>query len=276
MKTDNILFVALSLLVATVFTACKEEEAASSDTPAQEANDKGTYTIMLYASASGAAMDDFPAHYITDAIHHGLPEGVNMTAEVKFSETSELTNMTGVSRLDIADQAELKGSNLMPHTYTDFEGSKKALDENAKNVIRYGEPQQLMNKPEEITRFIKWSREKHPADHYVLLLVGHGNGWSVKEDGQADGMSARSSMTGSYDSTNSKISLDRMVYAINQGMDGEKIDGLFLNNCLMETLENYTGYATVAKYVIATLEVTQDEGTKNTMAVTFHGLRQEI
>ena len=253
------LLTTLFLLVITVFTACKDEEPA--DTPAHTDTDSGTYTIMLYASACGATMDDFPAHYITDAIYHGLPEGVNMTAEIKFSNARELTNMRGISRLDIADQSALKGSNLMPHTYTDFNGSMAALDQNAKNIIQYGDTLQFMNKAEEITSFIEWSRAKHPADHYILLLVGHGKGWSAKSDGKVDGMSSRSSMSDSFDSTKGMISLDQMTNAISLAMGGEKIDALFLNNCVMETLENYTAYADIAKYVVGTFEVTQDEGT---------------
>ena len=245
------------LLLCTFITSCSNE---TTPTEGDTTIDKGSYTIMLYSPANGPDLDDATAHYITQAIYRGLPENVNMTVETKFTVSDNLTRLAGINRYDIADQADLKGSDLMPHTVADFSGSTKALDENIKNVEYYGDKTVLMCKGEEIKKFIQWSRDKHPADHYVLILIGHGLGWTPWYDGVSDGMASRASMCDAYDSKGDYISLDEMVSAISDGMDGQKLDVLFCNNCLMQSLENLTGYAEVANYAVAATEVTMAEG----------------
>ena len=112
---------AMAAAACLVLASCKDDNIASQDeTPATKA-ESGTYTIMFYANASGQlGLDDAIAHYLTQAIYHGATDKVNMTVEVKFSTAKNLTNLTGVERFDLADQADLKDSNDMPHTYDDF------------------------------------------------------------------------------------------------------------------------------------------------------------
>ena len=248
------------LAVFCVFTSCSESAEDEPVTPAPKSRE--SYTIMLYMSAS--SLDNYSAHYVTQAIYHGLPDSVNMVVEMKPTAARNCKTLNGTVRFDIADQAELKGSETMPHTIQDYVGSLDILDQNVKNVEMYGDTLVKMNTGEELCKFMMWAKEKHPADHYILITMGHGTGWTTVFDGMSDGADAaaqsvgtRASLCDSFiDGGNSYLSLDQMTGAISKAMGGQHLDLLYCNNCLMGCLENYTAYADVADYVIGTCEPT--------------------
>ena len=252
------------LVAFSVLTSCSDSNADGPVTPPSKSRE--SYTIMLYMSAS--KLDDYCAHYVTQAIYHGLPDSVNFVVEMKPTTARNCKTLNGTVRFDIADQAELKGSETMPHTIKDYDGSLTILDQNVKNVEMYGDTLVKMNSGEEICKFMKWAKEKHPADHYILISMGHGTGWTTVYDGMTDGAdataqiaSSRASVSDSFiDNGNSYISLDQMTGAISEAMGGKHLDLLYCNNCLMGTLENYTAYANVADYVIGTCEPTIAHG----------------
>ena len=240
-----------------LFSCSDADSDGGSDTPAGKSRE--SYTILLYINAS--KMDNYCAHYVTQAIHHGLPDSVNMVVEMKPSNARGCKNLCGTVRFDIADQTMLKDSESMPHTIQDYKGSLDSLDTYVSNVEMYGDTLVKMNTGDELCKFIQWGRKKHPADHYILINVGHGTGWTTVYDGITDGadktIGSRASMSDTFiDGGSTYISLDQMTTAIATAMNGEHLDLFYCNNCLMGSLENYTAYADVADYIVGTCEPT--------------------
>lgn len=55
--------------------------------------------------------------------------------------------------------------------------------------------------PQELRAFLRWGQDKYPADHYLVVLWGHGNGWQpLTEPARAAGLTTNAFI----DSSNSK------------------------------------------------------------------------
>ena len=92
--------------------------------------------------------------------------------------------------------------------------------------------------PATLASFITWSRTNYPADHYALVLAGHGQGWkgTMIIDGQ-DTLSMTEVSTG--------------MAAL-----GSKFDVVFFDSCLMGMLEVGYQVADRANYMVASEEIT--------------------
>ena len=123
---------------------------------------------------------------------------------------------------------------------------KKALDTMGGKV--YGDTLYPLNNVDSLAGFIKKTAEKFPARHYVLMVYGHGNGFSPVDDTPV------SRACVSDDFMNNSISADALVSAVQKS--GVKIQTLFTQCCLMGTLENIAAYSQVFDYGILAAETT--------------------
>ncbi len=217
-----------------------------------------TLTVMFYSA--GAGDRDYKQIWkMRQCASIGSNEQVNMTFEYKFSakeqESEDYENHTGVLRMDLVDAKDLKNCEVYPmddkYTLDNLEGLP---------LKQYSSNAELdMSNPDEISKFIKWSVEKHPADKYVLIFADHGGGWSILDD-EAGRVITKGIVyddnvkVGDIKKLNKCISAKNIAEGINRS--GTKIDVLYLDACLMSAWENLYEYKTApVTYVVSSMEV---------------------
>ena len=220
-----------------------------------------SYTVMVY-SYTGSGMDVFTALYAMQSMYEGTSDKVKMTFQHKSS--SDIRNdgrcpeLEGTFRLDMDDFASLKGNEALPHGLNYQNASFEQFYDIVKDkAVAVGDSTYRVSAAEPLADFIEWSKEKHPADNYILLFVGHGDGWSPENDGVYD---SRALLMDAERQPTMNLSLGQLVSGVKKGLGGKKLKTLYLNNCLMATLENYTGYMEIADYVFGAVETTTGIG----------------
>jgi len=108
-----------------------------------------------------------------------------------------------------------------------------------------------MYSADKLSAFIKEAAALHPAKHYVLMMLGHGSGYNPVEE--TAGAGTRAAVLDPYLDFKG-LTAEAVVDAVSKS--GIKIQTLFLQNCLMATLENLAAYQDCADFAMASAEVT--------------------
>ena len=106
-----------------------------------------------------------------------------------------------------------------------------------------------MSEPENLTDFIKWAKEKHPADRYMLVLWDHGGGFAAGY-GQDD---LNERYEGSGTMTASEI-----IGAVRDA--GVRFDLIGFDACLMQNIEYANAFEPYADYYLASEETEPSYG----------------
>lgn len=139
------------ICMVTFFTSCSKNDdmAIPNSTPEEPIYTKPTtYTIMLYGSGGGNLDDDLN-YNLSQISNYGKVSRINFTGLVKFSMNRQA-------------EKDLEGTRLFTLT-----------DEGMKNEKKYEASYRLDN-PEHLSNFIKETKEKMPADKYILIFRNHG------------------------------------------------------------------------------------------------------
>lgn len=97
--------------------------------------------------------------------------------EAAFKVLQEIKKVGSNSELNVIAQLDTRGIGrtfrfrLRDERYTIEEDRIWQIE----SEINTGDPQEL-------TQFITWGAEKFPADHYMLVIWGHGQGWELAKD----------------------------------------------------------------------------------------------
>jgi len=128
-----------------------------------------------------------------------------------------------------------------------------------------------MSDPQNLASFINWSMEKCPANKYILLMIDHGGGWDLYEDG----ISHAQTKAQLYDDNISKnsMSLIDFINGVKASQVG-KLDGVMSIECLMATLENITATSEVSNTLMAAQEVTYCIDGNSFMENVKNGINQ--
>jgi hypothetical protein len=100
-----------------------------------------------------------------------------------------------------------------------------------------------MSEPDSLSDFLKWSKQKYPADRYILVLWDHGGGLSSGYG--SDELNRRKD--------GDTMLVNEMANAIRSS--GIKFDVIGFDACLMQTLETAMAFEPFADYYIASEEV---------------------
>ena len=125
---------------------------------------------------------------------------------------------------------------------------KKAFDNMGGKV--YGDTLYPLYNVDSLANFIKNTAQKFPARHYVLMLFGHGSGFSPEDDTPMSRACVYDSEFNQWRS----LSADAVVNAVEKS--GVKMQSLFTQCCLMATLENIAAYSQAFDYGILSAEPT--------------------
>ena len=121
------------------------------------------------------------------------------------------------------------------------------------NVVFDQEPieklgEQDMGNAQTLADFIAWGISTYPADHYMLIISSHGNGWAGIGPDETDG---------------TILNLQAMQAGIRAGLDAvgvDKFDIIGFDACLMAQYEVAVALAPVADYLLAAEEVIPGRG----------------
>lgn len=121
------------------------------------------------------------------------------------------------------------------------------------NVVFDQEPietlgEQNMGDAQTLADFIAWGISNYPADHYMLIISSHGNGWAGIGPDETDG---------------TILNLQAIQTGIRAGLDAvgvDKLDIIGFDACLMAQYEVAVALASVADYLLAAEEVIPGRG----------------
>ncbi len=117
--------------------------------------------------------------------------------------------------------------------------------------------------------FLRWGVAAHPADHYLVVLSGHGLGWRPV-DRRADADTRRFSVRGTWGGFGFDQSQDTVLdtpglrgaldTVVDGPLAGHPLDLLVLDACLMQSVEVATELADAARYVGGSAQVQAYQG----------------
>lgn len=102
--------------------------------------------------------------------------------------------------------------------------------------------------PATLREFLLWGMEKFPAEHYQVVMSGHGEGWTgISQD---------------FSNNNDRLSLASVVSALGPfvAARGVPIDVLELDVCYWAMLETDWGLRDLASYIVASEEIDPSPG----------------
>lgn len=244
------LFLSLLIVIFIFTTSCNPQ-------PTPEEGE--SYTIMFYA-VGGGSLDMPIIDNIYDAMQAKTASNINMTFQVKLSEylqhvdSGNLQNFDGVRRFSKADQKDFDSydtdySNKFPGNLV----SERAFDANYD-----------MGSAEALADFIRWSAAKHPADHYMLILSDHGNGWNITIDGSISAGETRKPLKAPqallFDDNIGDMCMTIKDCTEGIKQSGMHIESLYMDACLMSMAENIYPLIGVVDYFIGSLESVPGKG----------------
>ena len=149
----------LAIILTLLISACGKDTTPQSQPgpePGPETEPKRRFTIMFYCC--GGELDQYNEEVIN--VYHkmdtGIAENINVVGQIKWSEgyRSEYADgKGGVSRLKYDHKS------------------------NRNIYSKFADAEYHMNCAESLAQFITWAKEEAPADEYIMIFAGHGNGY---------------------------------------------------------------------------------------------------
>ncbi len=213
------------------------------------------YTIFLYGNAGGAMDDCIENSW--EAIMPVLKDrSVRFVSCYKYGKPSE----------------DFAGKYGQPGMLTIFELTcatdlAKAVDDDSEQW-----PDFDMYDPAWLSAFIDMGKELFPAKHYAFILYGHGGGFDATSDYEAP-TDAKNSIKRAaiydewFEGKGSKRALSNKEFA--QGIknsDLQKMDCIFMHNCMMGNLETLTEMVGTTDYIITSAHALAAMQTDNILA----------
>ena len=115
-----------------------------------------------------------------------------------------------------------------------------------------------MSTPDSLADCIKWAKANYPAKHYAVIMNDHGNGW--------EGCCQSESKDG-------WLTLPDVEEGVKKGMDGQQLDVLGFDCCLMSNSENLDQIGQAAKFVVGSEETEGGPGWAYNQVMSSDTLR---
>ncbi|WP_191014120.1 clostripain-related cysteine peptidase [Treponema zioleckii] len=130
-----------------------------------------------------------------------------------------------------------------------------------------------MAKKSTLAGLLSFAWENYPADHYGLLVWGHGTGWRA-ENGSSDS----AGKTGVFrafavdSSSDSYMTISSMREAIEEGMGGRKLDFIGFDTCFGVCAESAYEFRDVAEIMAGTPSIVSSSGWNYTKVFDYFAL----
>ncbi len=263
-----VLLMALPLLVSSC--GDDEDDPITPDnpepTPSQEV-EKAEYTIIYYGHGGGdldfSILDNIDDMFLAD---NGSYDKVQAAVQYKISSSTGLK--------DILLEAEEEGAEI------DFEIDPEKYGHRTLRFVV--DPQKnfedlFLNKLDDISLpdadidiadtktlvdFIKWAKEKCPANNYILVLSDHGGGYSPEEELPTGTLSK--GLVYDDGANFDHLTAQKIVNAVTSA--GIHPKAIYLDACLMNTVEYQYELKDIADYlVLSTFSVPGPGGNYNSL-----------
>lgn len=234
----------VSLFIGFTLMSC-DDTPKTGDTPINnnnnnkpDGNSVPTYTIIYYASGGGA---------IDAAAGRGLDFAIEKSVEYFLDKRKLDKNVKFTACIKWSKGYEGKYAYGDGGTYRFFIDKEN----DGHNFELVGDNSYPINEPENIAEFICWSKEVAPADEYIVVFSGHGNGWHP-EVGINDTIDhtrgiMRDTDTGRY------ISCEELYEGLRLADTHYRM--IFLGSCLMNTMEYVTALSQYSDYILASSHI---------------------
>lgn len=220
----------LAIILSLLISACGKDTTPQSQ-PGPETETKRTFTIMFYCC--GGELDQYNEDVIN--IYHkmdtGIAENINVVGQIKWSEgyRSEYADgKGGVSRLKYDHKS------------------------NRNIYSKFADAEYHMNCAESLAQFITWAKEEAPADEYIMIFAGHGNGYHPAFDRNDTRGIIRDDKLTSY------LGIQDICQACE--MTGTHFSLMEMVCCLVNCIEYASELAPYVDYYIASCHVTTISG----------------
>jgi len=211
---------------------------------------------------NGPALDEVSVGEKCDWTFMVFMNGDNNLEEYGIKDFEEMAAVGSIAkRLNIVVQFDR--TDGFSEKYGDWEGTKRYLVGKGMTPTPESAVQDLgevdMGSGQALEDFVSWSLKKFPADRYALIIWDHGDGFKDIEgpvDPEAGVFKAVS-----HDSSSGNYLYNREIQDhLSKALDGEKLDIIGFDACLMATIE--TGYAMshIADLMIASEELEPVDG----------------
>ena len=242
----KIIFAALAALIV-----CSCNKSVPEDDPVPTPAD-ADYTVIFWgmcgANDFGVAADMY--YLAEDYVKGRIGDNVNIAGLVKTSVNIANPEAPAFDKTYYFDSAGAAGKSLNDEDM-DVEDVTSIYNHAfaVLNAEPYADTSFPLNSTDSLAVFIKKTAEKFPAKNYVLMVLGHGGGFSPAEETPL----TKACLYDNY--RNSEyLTADAIVSAVKKS--GQKIQTIFTQCCLMATLENIAAYSQVFDYGILAAEVT--------------------
>lgn len=226
------------MFTALLLASCVKKEYITIESTPEEPKDESTYTIMMYG-CGGGDLDYFMATNIQEALLTGSTDRVKFTGQIKFSQAFQQYKDEGAA----GTQRFIVGSEPISWYWPEEELSS--------DLALYD--------PQTLTNFINWSKEKCPADEYILLLWNHGGAWAPYDDGGVEPvLGSRGVIYDDVMDGQPGLSLNALVEGIQKS--GTKMKMIYYDACLMGMVEILSELTDCADYVLGASHITPGMG----------------
>ena len=241
-------FALLSAAMLPALAACNKSE-IDDDTPEEPVAD---YTVIFWGMCGtndyGVAADLYTVaeNYVTGRIG----DNVNIAGLVKTSVNLSDSQAADFDKTYYFDSAgagrkSLNDEDMDVEDVVDIYNHAFAV----LNAKPYADTAYPLNDTDSLATFIRKTAAKYPAHNYVLMLLGHGGGFSPAEETPL----TKACLYDNY-RDGEYLTADAVVGAAQKS--GVHIQTIFTQCCLMATLENIAAYSQAFDYGILAAEVT--------------------
>ena len=237
----------LSMFIApALFTACSDSsvDPAPTPSPGTDTPAASTYTIMLYGCGGGNL--DQCLIYNLNQLNYS--DKVKFTGLVKFSK-------------EYQSNAELSGTRQINMT-----------KEGMESVQKYDANYRLDN-PQHLADFIKDAKQRCPADKYILIFWDHGLTFGVSDqpvqDSYPEGTTSAETRGVVFDDNIGNGQKGMSIFEMAEGLkrSGTKLDLIYMDVCLMNSIENLYQIKDYTHYVMGAEHLTPGYGGNYTLLV---------
>lgn len=199
-----------------------------------------TWKVLVYMQA-----DNNLAPYALWDIAE-IEKGLVDNPKVQVFTEIDLPGNEGNFRLEILPNKEQRVDSLEYY-------QQRQLSEFNSNIISTSAEE--ISQEEKLLDFLLWAQESHPTDNTMLVIWGHGEGWSYNQLAQFGGVALD-------DNPVSRLSIKKIKDIVNtsQRITNSKVSFLSMDACLMQTIEVASEFSEVVEYVSGSTQIQNFRG----------------
>lgn len=217
-----------------------EPEKTDMDVPAALEIEERQWTIMIYMSADNNlesyAIEDLTEMELSTLNTAATTVLVLLDRNPAYDTTNDNWYGTKLYRLNTGRSAEAK------------QFISEEIDCKELGLVTGVETELDLSSDYTLSNFISFSKQRYPAEHYGLIIWGHGTGWRNIEELEPETNLFKGF---AFDETSKTyMTLHQMAMALKNGLNGQKLDLLGFDTCFGGELEVVYELKEYAEYFV--------------------------